>query len=191
MKKKWTYMAAAWCLGAALAFPLGRSFAMKETPVGMPNPVAAYDNFVELETAVGFRPLLLPKGTFLAGQYTVDGISSIDGSIAQVRYTLADGGSLFLRSAKMEEAHPMKDISGVYTDKWKDKKMDETTVSIAKVGKNTYAAHWTVDGYAFSLYGEQVREKDFKKLLSDVLVSFTEHFYGAERNPMERDMARF
>ena len=190
MKKKWTYMAAALCLGVALSFPLGQSFAMKENVVGMPNPIVEYTNFAELETAVGFRPLLLPKGTFLAGQYEVDTISSIDKKSAQVSYKLANGGTFTLRSAKLEAVKPMTDISGVYTNKWKDKKIDDTMVSVAKVGKNTYAAHWTVDGYAFSLYGEQVKEKEFKKLLSDVLVQFTEDFYNENKNPMARQ-ARF
>ena len=189
MNSKWTYRVIGVFLGAALSLSV-QSFAMQEAPIGMPNPIVEYANFTELETAVGFRPLLLPKGTFLAGQYEVDTISSIDKKSAQVSYRLAKGGTFTIRSAKLDEAKPMTDISGVYTNKWKDKKIDDTTVSIAKVAKNTYAAHWTVDGYAFSLYGEQVKEKDFKKLLSEVLVNFTEDFYSENRNPMARQ-ARF
>lgn len=178
-------MAAALALSTALAFPLC-SQAAEDQAIGMPNPIVSYANYGELEHTVGFRPLLLPKGTFLANHYRVDTISAISGKTAQVRYALDDGASFTIRSAK-READQSDDISGVYSGKWKTKTISHTKVHIAKVGKDSWAAHWTEGDYAFSLFGEQMKKKDFQKLLSEVLVDHTEQFYGeGHGNPIAR-----
>lgn len=182
MMHTWKKFIAAAFLGSALLLPLGMTSA-KEAMVGMPNPLVEYSSYSELNDAVHFRPLALPKGTVLAGKYKPSAYISISGETADVRYDLEKGGSLMIRSAKVGKGS--QDISGIYTKNWKEQNFDGTTVSVAKVQKNCYAARWKVGDYTFAVYGEKMKEKDFKKLLP-ALVDYTEQHYGDSVNPMAR-----
>ncbi len=182
MKNTWKKWAAALVLGSALLVPLGMTSA-KDVMVGMPNPLVEYQNYSELMDAVDFRPLSMPRGTFLAGKYKPTDYIAISGQVADVRYALEDEGTLTIRSAKVGKGS--QDISGIYGVKWKEVNFDGVTVSRAKLKDKAYAARWSVGEYTFSVTSEKLKEKDFKKLIS-VLVDYTEDNYAESRNPYAR-----
>ena len=179
MRNNWKRIVAAACIGAAVLVPVFGSSAQEEPLIGMPNPIVEYKTMPELENVVGFRPLILPKGTFLGGKYKVEAISSISGQMADVRYKLGGKGKLTIRSQKFD-APSSQDISGVYTGNWKRETISQTGVDIAKFAKASYAARWVVGNYSFAVIGEHMKEKDFNRLLTEVLVDHTEYFYGQE-----------
>ncbi len=182
MKNNWKKIATAFVLGSALLLPLGMTSA-KDPMIGMPNPLVEYQTYGELSDAVHFRPLTMPKGTFLAGKYKPAAYISISGNVADVRYDLEKGGDIMIRTAKVGKGD--QDISGIYTKNWKEKNFDGVTVSMAKLEKNAYAARWKVGDYTFSVSSNKLNEKDFKKLVS-VLVDCTEDHYSVSVNPVAR-----
>ncbi len=182
MKNNWKKIAAAFVLGSALLVPLGMTSA-KDPVIGMPNPLVQYQTYSELSDAVDFRPLSMPRGTFLAGKYKSTDYIAISGDVADVRYALENGGSLMFRSAKVGKG--TQDISGIYGAKWKEANFDGVIVSRAKLKDNVYAARWNVGEYTFAVTSEKLKEKDFKKLIS-VLVDYTEDQYTASYNPYLR-----
>ena len=185
MTQNWKRAVAALVLGSTLLLPLSMASA-KEPMVGMPNPLVEYRTYNELSDAVHFRPLSMPKGTFLAGKYKPAAYIAISGDVADVRYGLEkDDGQLMLRSAKVGKGN--QDISGIYTKNWKEKNLDGVTVSVAKVDKNHYAARWKVGSYTFAMYGEKMKEKAFMKLLP-TMVDYTEQHYGEDVNPYARSL---
>lgn len=179
MKNTWKHILAAACIGAAVLVPAFGSSAKEEPLIGMPNPIVEYQTMPELEKVVGFRPLVLPKGTFLGGKYKVEAISSISGQLADVRYKLKGKSTLTIRSQRFD-VPSSQDISGVYTGNWKRETIGQTGVDIAKLPKDSYAARWVVGNYSFAVVGEHMKEKDFRRLLTEVLVDRTEDFYGQD-----------
>ena len=182
MKNTWKKIVAALALGSALLMPLGMTSA-KDVVVGMPNPLVEYHSYSELMDAVDFRPLSMPRGTFLAGKYKSTDYIAISGDVADVRYELENGGSLMIRSAKVGKG--TQDISGICGAKWKEANFDGVTVSRAKLKDKAYAARWSVGEYTFAVTSEKLKEKDFKKLIS-VLVDYTEDHYTESYNPYLR-----
>lgn len=69
------------------------------------------------------------------------------------------------------------DISGVYSVTWKDQVIDGTTVSVAKISDNSYAAHWKVGDYLFSAQAENMSAAEFQSLLEDSLVDASTHYF--------------
>ena len=185
MNTYWKSMAVAFCVGGALLFPIFGSDA-KEAEVTVANPISTYESMADLEKGVGFRPLFMPNGTFLGGKYQISHISSISGNLAEVQYKLEDGGMITIRSEKFSTPdHP--DVSGVYTGKWKEKKIGDTKVDMAKISKHDFVARWSVGNYGFAVIGNQMNKKDFNRLVSEVLVDYSQHIYG-DRNPLARNV---
>lgn len=120
MKKIIAAMAVALSLSGMTVFAVNGEDLM----VGMPNPMVEYENYREAADVLGFNPLYLPK---MAG-YRSDDIFVIGGKTGDIRYSGADGSTIIIRSAK---ARSNEDISGIYGVKWQNRRVSETTVSVA------------------------------------------------------------
>ena len=148
--------------------------------VGMPNPMVEYSSVLDAAKAAGFTPLYLPA---LSG-YHVNFVYVIDKTTVDIGYT-RDGDAnttLRLRTARSSSLQT-KDISGIYSVQWKDKTLDDVPVAIAKVPalskdvRDGYAAHWSVDGWLFSVSAEQIAQPEFLHLLQDGLIDLSRHYY--------------
>ena len=168
MKKIIAAMAVALSLSGMTVFAVNGEDLM----VGMPNPMVEYENYREAADVLSFNPLYLPK---MAG-YRSDDIFVIGGKTGDIRYSGADGSTIIIRSAK---ARSNEDISGIYGVKWQNRRVSETTVSVAQVSPQSWAARWHVGKYVFSAVGENMKEGEFFRLLSDGLVDMTEHYFQA------------
>lgn len=183
MMKKWKYalMAAA----TVLVIPAFASRA-EMPPIGMPNPLVEYKTYHALAEATDSRPLFLPKGTLLAGQCHLTDYIAIGGKLSDIRYRMDDGSTFSVRTARMEGEGAGKNISGVYTGRWKSRMIGATEVMTAKTMDGSLAAFWTEGEYAFSVVGSKMSDDVFDALLSDVFVDMSEHFYGEAANPLAR-----
>ena len=85
---------------------------------------------------------------------------------------------------KMKQGEAAKDISGVYTGKWEEKRIGNAQVYVAKTGSHSFAAHWTTGGYAFAVTGEGMNEKEFNHLLTGYFVDITDHYYSNRAVPL-------
>ena len=148
--------------------------------VGMPNPMVEYGSVRDAARAAGFTPLYLPA---LSG-YHVRFVYVIDKTTIDIGYT-RDGNTnttLRLRTARSSSLQT-RDISGIYSVEWKDKTLDDIPVAIAKVpalskeNRDGYAAHWSVDGWLFSVSAEQIAQPEFLHLLQDGLIDLSRHYY--------------
>ena len=148
--------------------------------VGMPNPMVEYGSVRDAARAAGFTPLYLPA---LSG-YHVSFVYVIDKTTVDIGYT-RDGDAnttLRLRTARSSSLQT-RDISGIYSVEWKDKTLDDVPVAIASVPalskdvRDGYAAHWSVDGWLFSVYAEQIAQPEFLHLLQDGLIDLSRHYY--------------
>lgn len=158
--------------GAALILSGAVAQASYPGDVGVPNPMVEYSSYDDLDNALGFEPLFLTKSF----GYKCDAFYSISGKTADIRYTNDQGAEVTVRTARLvpEESN---DISGVYTGKWKEKTIGNTPLKVAKLSKDSFAASWTEDAFAFSLTGDHMTEEEFMKLLGGYFVDITEHFY--------------
>lgn len=147
--------------------------------VGMPNPMVSYDTVQAAAQKAGFTPLYLPE---ISG-YHVTNIYVISGNLVDIAYA-KDGdtaATLRVRTAKATKAYD--DISGIYSVTWQKKTIDDVTVYTAELPQETtvdgkgYAAHWTVNGMAFSVQAEKTTVAEFQHVLSEGLVDLSVHYF--------------
>ena len=172
-------LALATCLLASGSF-LTSAHAQKTAPaVGMPNPMVEYATVQEAAKAAGFTPLYLPE---ISG-YHVTNAFVISKNTVDIRYA-RDGETnktLTLRTSPAKRQQT-KDISGIYSVKWIQRNIDDTTVFLAKVPAESaayhegYAAYWQQDDMLFSAYAPNISEPEFTHLLKDGLLDLS-HIY--------------
>lgn len=97
-----------------------------------------------------------------------------------------DGSTLSVRTARLVGAEAGKNISVVYTGRWKSRTIGATEVMTTKTMDGSLAAFWMEGEYAFSVVGSKMSDDVFDALLSDVFVDMSEHFYGEAANPLAR-----
>lgn len=141
-----------------------------DSQASLSNPYVSYQTYGQVARAVGFHPLYLSS---LAGYRATDFLT-ISGDTADLRYTKGES-VLTVRTAN--DAADDEDISGVYTGRWVRKKINNTDIYTARTGNNSFAAHWTSGGYAFSAVGENMTEEEFMRLVSGGLIEMTENWF--------------
>ena len=157
--------------------PLQNSSPTEENLVGMPNPIKSYSSFEEISDAVGFIPLYIPKKS----GYTINGISSIDNSIAEIRYgrRWEPEVSLAVRTYKRKPNEELRDISGINGAKWRVDDNSGSTVYLAKLNDNDHAAAWAVGDFTFSAYVQNLSFAAFYALVVEELIDLSNHYYIA------------
>ena len=178
--KKWGKLLIASIMGAAMLAPGMVSEAQMPGRIGIPNPLVEYNSYERLGQVVGFDPLFLTESF----GYKVDDYIAISRETADIRYSNDKGAKLMVRSEKMKQSEAAKDISGVYTGKWEEKRIGNAQVYVAKTGSHSFAAHWTTGGYAFAVTGEGMNEKEFNHLLTGYFVDITDHYYSNRAVPL-------
>ena len=158
------------CLGTAHA---------AERPVGMANPMVAYDTVAAAKTAAGFQPLYLPSIT----GYHVNQVWVIGGDLIDIEYCSDSqpAGKFRLRTARCTE-HTNDNISGIYGATWNTEKMNGLSVAIAELVDHnnnsvSYAAHWTHNNMLFSVHGEKLTYSEFWRLLNYGLVELSQNYF--------------
>ena len=142
--------------------------------VGLPNPYVPYETCDAAAEALGFAPLSLPE---TAGWQCTD-IFVIDNETADLRYgrKWEPEMSLRIRTFRLPEGEPLRDISGLYGVNWRTETIKGRTVYIARAEdreRQCYAASWMVGSYIFSTYGENMSYAPFWYLLSDTLLELS------------------
>lgn len=178
--KKWEKLLIASIMGAAMLVPGMVSEAQMPGRIGIPNPLVEYNSYERLGQVVGFDPLFLTESF----GYKVDDYIAISRETADIRYSNDKGAKLMVRSEKMKQGEAAKDISGVYTRKWEEKRIGNAQVYVAKTGSHSFTAHWTTGGYAFAVTGEGMNEKEFNHLLTGYFVDITDHYYSNRAVPL-------
>ena len=171
--KRAALLACTACLLTSASF--AASPAKEARLAGVPNPIVTYDTYQAAAKTAGFAPLYLTKD---AG-YSCNYISLISKDTADLGFQKLGQTSTTVRVRTMPQkaAKGTKDISGVYSVTWKDQGIDGTTVSVAKISDNSYAAHWKVGDYLFSAQAENMSAAEFQSLLEDSLVDASTHYF--------------
>lgn len=176
MKKLTLALTIALC-ASALSFHAAQA---AEPAVGMPNPMAAYDDVAAAKAGAGFTPLYLPS---LSG-YHVSQVWVIAGDVIDIEYT-ADGQiatKFRLRTARCTELMN-NDISGIYGVNWEKENLDGLDVFIAQVPAESkvypegYAAHWSHGNMLFSISADYIGKPEFMHLLKNGLVEMSKIYF--------------
>lgn len=153
--------------------------------LAVPNPVMVHKTYADAANHVGFVPLYLPS----VSGYNLSRISTIAHNMAELHFDKqgAPDTTIRLRTAKAaaEFAPSPESISGVYGVEW-EKQLTGSglTVYVGKIGTTEYNAYWEVGNYRFSAYGKQIAYEDFSRLITDVLLDLSSHYYTLSENKL-------
>ena len=142
---------------------------------GVQNSTVNHASFSELVQAVNFTPLYIPKKI----GYNITSMSTIDNTVAEIRYTakINPNVSLQIRTYRRATGEELKDISGIHGVTWRKIITNGVTVYIVKINENQNAAAWAIGNYTFSAYAENISFAEFYSTVADELVDLSQHYY--------------
>ena len=140
------------------------------------NPLAKYETVREMNAALGFRPLYVPR---IFG-YQCTAMYVIGGDLAQLTFkSNIDESTLIVRTA-VAGSVGTDEISGYYGLNWAEKVISRTKTRCAVAPNGAFVVSWTEGRYAFSVICSKLDEETFLKQMKG-LVRTSEQRYNRRK----------
>lgn len=140
------------------------------------NPLAKYETMREINAALGFRPLYVPR---IFG-YQCTAMYVIGGDLAQLSFkSNIDDSTMIVRTA-VAESVGTDEISGYYGLNWGEKVISRTKTKYAIAPNSSIVVSWTEGRYAFSVICAKLDEETFLRQMKG-LVRTSEQRYNRRK----------